>query len=191
MRICAGVLFTLVISCSAIAQTYSMKTFAGGALPAGGAATGASLGSVNGIAADGAGNVYLALGDYDLVLRIDANGALTRVAGTGIKGFSGDTGAGADAQLAGPRGLATDGTGNLYIVDGDNSRVRMVANGTIRTIAGNGAQGYDGDGDQAVTASFNGPAAIAVDRAGNIYVADFFDSLEESVGEFGLGEFAK
>src|SRR5438445_243479 len=133
MQLRTGVLFTLVISCSAIAQTYSMKTFAGGALPANGAAAAASLGGVYGIAADGAGNVYLALGDYDLVMRIDANGALSRVAGTGNKGFSGDSGPGADAQLSGPRGLATDGAGNLYIVDGDNSRVRVVANGTIRT----------------------------------------------------------
>jgi hypothetical protein len=158
-----------------------MRTFAGGALPAGGAATAASLGGVSGIATDGAGNVYLALGDYDLVVRIDANGALTRVAGTGTKGFSGDNGAGVDAQLSGPRGLATDAAGNLYIVDGDNSRVRVVANGTIRTIAGNGAQGYDGDGNQAVKAIFNGLSAIAVDRAGNIYVADFFNQVVRKI----------
>lgn len=124
-----------------------MKTFAGGALPENVAATSASLGGIYGVAADGAGNVFLSLGDYDLVLRVDAaTGTLIRVAGNGSRGSSGENGAAESAQLSGPSGLAIDTASNLYLADANNLRVRKVANGVIGTVAGIGAQGYDGDG---------------------------------------------
>jgi len=172
MRLQVPTLLTLVVASQAIAQTYSMKTFAGGALPENVAATSASVGGIYGIAADRAGNVFLSLGDYDLVLRVDAaTGTLIRVAGNGSRGFSGDNGAAPSAQLSGPGGLAIDAAGNLYVADANNLRVRMVANGAIGTIAGSGAQGYDGDGAAALQASFNGLAGIAIDHGGNLYVA--------------------
>src|SRR5271157_5670612 len=97
---------TLVITGSALAQTYTMKTFAGGALPENVAATSASLGGIYGIAVDRTGNVLLSLGDYDLVLRVDAaSGTLARVAGNGTMGFSGDNGPAIGAQLSSPTGL--------------------------------------------------------------------------------------
>src|SRR5260370_9364985 len=92
MRVRLSSLLTLVISGSALAQTYTISTFAGGALPVNIGATSASLGSIYGIAADRTGNVFLSLGDYDLVLRLDAvTGNLIRVAGNGTTGFSVDT----------------------------------------------------------------------------------------------------
>jgi uncharacterized protein (TIGR03437 family) len=182
MRLQVPALLTLVIASTGIAQTYSMKTFAGGALPENVAAASASLGGIYGIATDRAGNVFLSLGDYDLVLRVDAaTGTLIRVAGNGSRGFSGDNGAAASAQLSGPGGLAIDTAGNLYLADANNYRVRMVANGAISTVAGSGAQGYGGDGEAAIGASFNGLAGIAIDHAGNLYVADFFNQVVRKI----------
>ena len=182
MRLRAPALLTLAITSSAIGQTYTMKTFAGGALPENVAATSASLGGIYGIAVDRMGNVFLSLGDYDLVLQLDAaTGTLLRVAGNGTRGFSGDDGAAGSAQLSGPRGLAIDEAGTLYLADTNNFRIRLVANGVIGTHAGSGAQGYDGDGDAAARASFDGLAAVAIDRAGNVYVADFFNQVVRKI----------
>ena len=140
------------------------------------------MGNIYGIAADRTGNVFLSLGDYDLVLRLDAaTGNLTRVAGNGTRGFSGDGGPATGAQLSGPAGLAIDAAGNLYLADANNLRVREVANGAIGPIAGSGVQGYDGDGSAATDASFNGLAGVAVDRAGNVYVADFFSDVVRKI----------
>ena len=178
MRLRLFALFTLVSAGFVSAQTYSVKTFAGGALPENVSATSASLGGIYGIAADRAGNVFLSLGDYDVVLRVDAaTGNLVRVAGTGAAGFGGDNGAATSAQLSGPTGLAVDAAGNIYIADAGNIRVRMVANGIVSTLAGTGLQGYEGDSYAAVRAQFSGLAGICVDRSGNLYVADFFNQV--------------
>jgi len=182
MRLQIPALLTLAIASTVTAQTYNMKTFAGGALPENVAATSASLGGIYGIAADRAGNVFLSLGDYDLVLRVDAaTGTLIRVAGNGSRGFSGDNGAAGTAQLSNPGGLAIDTAGNLYLADTGNSRIRMVANGVIATFAGSGAQGYDGDGGAARQASFNGLGGMTIDGAGNLYVADFFNQVVRKI----------
>src|SRR5208283_5374957 len=115
----------------------------GGALPENITGSTASLSVISGMAIDHAGNVYLALGDYHLVLRLDAaSNVLTRVAGTGIAGFSGDGASATSALLNNPTALAIDASGNLYIADSDNSRIRMVSSsGIITTFAGNGAPG--------------------------------------------------
>ena len=182
MRLRVSALLTLVIASSATAQTYTIQTFAGGALPVNIGGKSASLGSIYGIAADRTGNVFLSLGDYDLVLRLDAaTGNLTRVAGNGTRGFSGDGGPATGAQLSSPAGLAIDAAGNLYLADANNLRVREVASGAIATVAGSGVQGYDGDGGAATRATFNGLAGVAVDRDGNVYVADFFSDVVRKI----------
>jgi uncharacterized protein (TIGR03437 family) len=103
-----------------------------------------------------------------------ANGQVTAIAGTGQAGFSGDTKAANSALLNAPRGIAFDGSGNLYIADTGNNRVREVyaSNGTINTIAGTGAASTTGDYGLAVNATLNQPAAVAVDASGSIYVAE-------------------
>jgi uncharacterized protein (TIGR03437 family) len=98
---------------------------------------------------------------------------ITTVAGTGASGYSGDGGQATSAQLSIPWGIAVDASGNLYIADEINNRIRMVAaDGTITTIAGNGTSGYTGDGSAATSAELNYPAAVAVDGSGNVYIAD-------------------
>lgn len=99
---------------------------------------------------------------------------ITTVAGTGERGFAGDGGPAAQARLNGPFDVGFDAAGNLYFSDTFNHRIRRVDGRTadITTVAGNGMAGYAGDGGPAVAASFNEPYGIAVDRAGNIYVAD-------------------
>src|SRR5436309_4140069 len=120
-------------------QQYVISTIAGGVPPATPiAAAKASIGDPPRVAVDGAGNVYFA--SLHSVFKVDAGGVLTRVAGHGQPGYSGDGGPATDAQLSFPIGLAVDGSGNLFVADRDVSVVRTIAaNGTISTVAGSGA----------------------------------------------------
>jgi hypothetical protein len=93
------------------------------------------------------------------------------IAGTGIAGFSGDGGAADSARLYTPEGIAVDNSGNIFIADRLNHRIRKVnALGVITTVAGNGVAGYSGDGGSALQASLNEPCGVAVDNLGNIYI---------------------
>ena len=99
---------------------------------------------------------------------------ITTLAGNGSAGFSGDAAAAVNAQLNQPLGVAVDASGNLHIADQINCRIRKVTpDGTISTLAGNGSIGYAGDGATATSAQLNNPAGVAVDSAGNVYIADY------------------
>jgi uncharacterized protein (TIGR03437 family) len=136
---------------------------------------------------DSQGNVYVADTDNHIVGRISTSGVLTIVAGSGIPGFSGDGGPAADAALDNPSGLAIDGAGNLFILDKSNGRIRKVStDGTITTVAGNGATGYAGDGGPAINASFNLPSGIVADAAGNLYIADYINCRVRKVTTDGI-----
>jgi sugar lactone lactonase YvrE len=142
----------------------------------GGAATNAQLNSPNAIAIDSAGDIYIADDDNNRIRKVNVNtGVITTVAGNGSSGFSGDGGLATDAELSSPRDVALDSQSNLYIADFDNHRIRRVdaATGLITTVVGNGAPAcYDwGDGGLAVGACLGYPLAVAVDNAGNIYIA--------------------
>ena len=133
----------------------------------------AQLNAPAGVAVDAKGNVYVADTGNSRVRVIAPNGIITPFAGTGTAGFSGDGGAATSAMLYEPHGLAVDASGNVYIADFGNNRIREVStNGTINTIAGNGVSGYSGDGGPATLAAINGPSAVAVDPGGNVYIAD-------------------
>jgi len=97
------------------------------------------------------------------------------IAGNGIDGFSGDGGAATAAQLM-PQGVAVDSAGNLYIADTQNNRIRKVSNGVITTVAGNGTRGFSGDNGPATSAQLNWPQGVAMDSAGNLYIADSYNS---------------
>ena len=140
----------------------------------GGAATLAQLSFAFGVAVDGAGNVYIADTLNNCIRRVSPSGIITTVAGSGTYGFSGDGGHATLAQLSSPNGVAVDSTGNLYIADSFNDRIRRVsASGIITTVAGNGTQGYSGDGGTATSAQLYDPVAVALDGVGNLYIADF------------------
>ena len=152
----------------------AISTVAGGG-PVGddGAATAAQLYSPSGVAPDGAGNLYIADQNNARIRKVDASGMITTVAGDGTRGYSGDGGAATAAQLNRPSGVAPDGAGNLYIADVNNHRIRKVdASGVISTVAGDGTFGFGGDGGPATAAQLNRPAGVALDGAGNLYIAD-------------------
>jgi sugar lactone lactonase YvrE len=126
------------------------------------------------IAFDTQGNLYIAETGNHAVREFTVAGVVTTVAGNGVQGFSGDSGPATAAELDSPAGLALDTAGNLYIADSHNHRVREVAaaTGTITTLAGTGVAGYSGDGGLAVAAQLDLPTALALDSAGNLYIAD-------------------
>ena len=140
----------------------------------GGPAVQAQLNFPRGVAVDGSGNLYIADRGNDRIRRVDPSGTITTIAGTGVRGYSGDGGPAVQAQLAVPSGVAVDGNGNLYIADEYNSRIRRVDDsGTITTIAGGGEGGSNGDGGPAHMAKLSSPQDVAVDSAGNLYIADY------------------
>jgi len=142
-----------------------------------GPAAAAQLSGPAGIAVDAAGNIYFADVNNQRVRKI-SKGVISTVAGNGTAGFSGDNGPATSAQLnlspiqRLPSGIAVDASGNLYIADTANQRVRRVSNGTITTIAGDGTSGFSGDNGPAAAAQLDNPLGIATDTAGRIYVAD-------------------
>jgi uncharacterized protein (TIGR03437 family) len=170
MRLLATVFLTVVMCWSSSGQTY-ISTFAGGGLPVNIPATSAGLDPIYFVTADQAGNVFFV--DQSSVLRLEATtGLLTLAAGIGTPGFSGDNGPATSAQLNSPCGVAVDSVGNLYIADFGNNRIRRVSNGVITTVAGNGMQGFSGDNGPATNAELAGPEGVAVDSAGNLFIAD-------------------
>ena len=139
----------------------------------GGPATSARLGRIEGLAVDRTGNIYIADADSNRVRRVDTSGTIETIAGTGDWGEEGDGGPAVSAELTAVYGLAVDRQGNLYIADSWSDRIRKIdAAGTISTIAGTGEEGQSGDGGPATQARLNRPRGVAIDTAGNVYIAD-------------------
>lgn len=139
----------------------------------GGPAIDAELNNPEGVAVDGAGNVYIADTSNNRIRMVTPDGNIHTVAGNGIAGHSGDGGQALDAELDSPEGVAVDAAGNIYIADTFNQRIRMVlTNGKIFTIAGGAGAGYTGDGGAALRATFTFPSDVFVDAQGNLYVTD-------------------
>jgi uncharacterized protein (TIGR03437 family) len=151
----------------------------------GGPALDARLNWPHGVALDASGNLYIADTVNARVRKVGLDGRISTIAGTGVSGYSGDGGPATAAQLLGPFGLAIDSTGNLFI--GDGSRVREVlADGTIRTVAGAGTFGYSGDGGPAAAAQLTVPSGLAVDRAGSLYILDTENNRVRKVTPDGI-----
>jgi hypothetical protein len=144
----------------------------------GAAATGAELNCPRGVSVDSAGNVYIADSLNHRIRKVDhSTGFISTVAGTGTFGFNGDGAAATTADLFFPYSVAVDGAGNLFIADTNNNRVRRVdhSTGFISTVAGNGTLGFSGDGAAATEAQLHYPVSVAVDGAGNLYIADDYN----------------
>ncbi len=207
----------------------------------GGPALQATFSTLGGIAADSSGNIYVSVQSGQRIRKI-ANGTVTAAAGNGLQGFAGDGGSPLSAQFSFPFGISTDASGRLYVADGGNNRVRRVdfANsrivtfagssdspgdggraenaalfapeamafdaagnlffadtnhhrirkitpaGIINTVAGNGTRGFTGDGGDARTAQLQNPEGIAIDSAGNLFIADSGNARIRRVGANGI-----
>jgi sugar lactone lactonase YvrE len=148
----------------------------GAAVPA----TSVSLNLPTGIAVDGTGNLYIA-DQANRVVRKVSGGMITTVAGLGPEGSGGE----GRKYAFTPCGLAVDGAGNLYIGEVSDHRVSKLTNGVLTTIAGTGAEGFSGDGGPATAAQLNDPCGVAVDQAGNLYIADVDNSRVRRVAAAG------
>lgn len=153
----------------------------------GGPATAASFKGPIGIAVDNAGNVYIGDQVARTIRKINPAGIITKFAGNGTYGYSGDGGPAVSAELSNTWGLATDAAGNVYICDGDNNCVRKVnTSGIISTVAGNGIMGGGGDGLPATDCNLNQPTGVYVDGAGNIYISDCHNNRIRKVNTAGI-----
>ncbi|UCE56101.1 MAG: hypothetical protein JSV31_11845 [Desulfobacterales bacterium] len=153
----------------------------------GGPANEASLYYPTGVTADASGNIYIA--DYynNRVRKVDKSGIITTVAGTATPAYSGDGGSATEASLNHPYDVAVDASGNLYISDSGNQCIRKVdTGGIITTVAGNGNNGYSGDGGFATDAQFKYPLGMAVDLEGNLYIADVNNHRVRKVDKSGI-----
>ena len=152
----------------------------------GGPATEAQLGTVAGLAVDDAGNIYISDLEHHRVRKIDPSGTISTVAGSGLGGYNGDNILATEATLLHPRGVAVDPSGNLYIGDAYNHRVRRVDQmGMITTVAGIGQWEEVGDGGPALEADLRSPSTVAVDAFDNVYIADGLNSRIRKVDTEG------
>lgn len=157
----------------------------------GGPAVSADLNYPYGTVFDNAGNLYIADGVNCVIRRVAANtGIISTIAGTGVPGYSGDNGPASNAQFNGPFGLAIDGSGNLYVSEGNNVVRKIdIASGIITTYAGNYAAGTNGplgDGGPATSANLGGPGGLAFDTAGNLYIASSASRIRQVAVATGI-----
>jgi sugar lactone lactonase YvrE len=136
-------------------------------------ATAASLNAPGGLCFDLNGNLFITEQSGNRIRKVDTNGIISTIAGSGTEGYSGDGGPATAAQFFGPGGICIDGIGNLYVSDHANHAIRIIdTSGIIHTFAGTGTAGYNGDGILAATAQLNSPALMCMDKKGYIYIAD-------------------
>ncbi|MEU4621938.1 hypothetical protein AB0G04_18435 [Actinoplanes sp. NPDC023801] len=138
-----------------------------------------------GIFAAANGDIYIADQGNHRIRRI-RGGTVSTIAGDGTGGYGGDDGLATGAVLRSPTDVRVDASGDIYIADTGNHRIRRIRNGVITTVAGTGVSGSTGDGGLAVAATLNGPAGIEVDRDGNLYVADTGNQTVRRVGRHGV-----
>ncbi|MEU1465501.1 NHL repeat-containing protein [Streptomyces sp. NPDC005727] len=153
----------------------------------GGPAAGTKLYNPHSVAVDREGNLYIADASNHRVRKVTPSGIITTVAGNGQAGFVSDGGPAVATKLYHPHSVAVDGSGNLYIADYSNHRVRKVTpDGIITTVAGNGQAGFVSDGGPAVATKLNAPIGVAVDGDGNVYIADYGNHRVRKVTPDGI-----
>jgi hypothetical protein len=163
-----------------------ITTMAGGNLFNHQPATNVILNSAAGVVADALGNCFIADTGNHVIRKVDTNGVAVIIAGTGSAGFSGDGGAATNAALYIPNAVALDLTGNLFIADTGNNRIRKVdTNGIITTVAGNGSIYSSGDNGAATNAGIN-PYSLCLDGTGNLFIAEEQNNRIRKVGTNGM-----
>ncbi len=184
------------------AATGVINTIAGNGTQAnsgdGGPALAASLLNPSGIAVNASGDLFIAANN--VIRKVSAaTGVITTYAGNGTQSFSGDGGPATSAMMSRPLGMAVNASGNLYIADSGNNRIRKVtSNGVISTVAGSGSTsvgetngGFSGDGGQATNALLNQPSGVAVDSSGNLFIADSGGTyFSEAYGNYRIRQVA-
>ena len=168
-----------------------ITTFAGtggvGSSGDGGKATSAQLSYPFGVSVSNSGIVYIADYDNNKIRMVTSTGTITTLAGTGVGGKIGDGGAATSAQLNRPFGVSVDISGNVYIADTYNHKIRMVTSkGIINTIAGTEAEESSGDGSAANTTKLNFPTGVSTSISGNVYIADLYDNKIRMVSKTGI-----
>lgn len=174
------------INTAGVPTTYAGTGFPG-ILGNGIAATSAQMGLPQALTLDRLGNLYIASGSGSAVRGVAPSTAIATVAG-GVEGFGGDGGLATSAQLRNPSGVAADASGNLYIADTANHRIRRIdaVSRLITTFAGTGVAGAAGDGGPALNAQLQAPRGLAWDRGGNLYIADTGNNRIRVVNPFGV-----
>ena len=147
----------------------------------------ARLNLPSGVVADQKGNLFVSDRSNDRIRVVDKKGVIRTYAGSGVAGFQGDAGPALKAQLDKPFGIALDEAENLYIADRNNNRVRKVSpEGIITTVAGDGGFFFMGDNGPAYRASVAAPTGVAVDKKGNLYIADRNNNRIRLVDKLGM-----
>jgi sugar lactone lactonase YvrE len=146
-----------------------------------------TMGAADMVTLDSAGGLYVTSVSAHTVRKVDADGKVTTVAGSGKPGYSGDGGPATAAKMNTPYGLAVDKEGNLFIADSMNHRIRKVSPaGVISTIAGTGKPGIVGKAQKATAAALNFPASLALDDAGNLFVSDVANNAVRKITPAGI-----
>ena len=196
LTVALGITLSLYCGCGiaaaqAITRTPTINTIAGNGTAGfsgdSGLATSAELNGPYGVAVDSGDNLYIADPGNNRIRKVAAGtGVITTIAGKGSAGYSGDNGAASGAELNLPTGVAVDSAGNVYIADAGNNVIRKInTSGGITTVAGNNAEGYSGDNGAATNATLYTPTGVAVDGAGNLYIADTNNNRIRKVGTSG------
>ena len=180
----------LLFSFSIATQAQIITTVAGGdttGLGDGGLATACELFEPIGVAVDNAGNLYICDRGNNRVRKVNNTGIITTIAGTGTAGYNGDGLPATSAQVNYPYAVAIDDTGNVFIADELNNRIRKInTSGIITTIAGTGTAGYNGDNIAATGAELNSPDGIAIDGSGNVYLSDYNNNRVRKINTSGI-----
>lgn len=177
----------LLLLCAGSSSAQIIHTIAGGGPGSGIPALSANFSDPLRALVDSSGNFYFVAYTQHRIFKVDTAGNLTLIAGTGVAGFSGDGGLATSANLNAPIGITLDASGNLFIADQGNNRIRKVnTSGIITTVAGNGAAGYNGDGGLATSTSLYLPYGVYADASGNLFIADTYNHRVRKVSPAGI-----
>ena len=183
-------IFFIFIFFPFISGAQNVSLYAGG-----GASTSEGIPATEAYINDPAGGIFDKYGNYYFVeplentaRKIDTNGIITTVAGTGAAGYNGDGIPATSAQLYVPNDISIDSSGNLFIADGGNNRIRKIdiATGLMSTVVGTGVLGYSGDGGNATFAMVNDPQCVCFDKFGNMYIGDYGNARGRKVTPSGI-----